>query len=173
MEGTVPDSIPNFTPCNTNPKLLQAAINKIIVLKNKPETSTLGTPTCKHTIKKRKLNPVAGAMDFTKAGLFCCKERTPIMELFSINFTKKHCFFFCFHDKKCSKPNPACNFDHIGNSDKIPTEDQAKILEHSHATQGEKVWFDANTFAKHRAMVPNKLAHLLGDSKGPISAVFS
>ena len=25
MEGSVPDSIPNFTPCDSNPKLLQAA----------------------------------------------------------------------------------------------------------------------------------------------------
>ncbi len=72
--------------------------------------------------------------------------------------------------KKCSKPNQACDFEHIGKWDKIPAADQMKILEHCHATQGKKVWLDAETFAKHKITVPEKFTYLLGDSNGPMSA---
>jgi hypothetical protein len=162
MEGSVPESIPKITPCNTNPKLLQVAnvvspINKIAVLKVKSETILPGTPTCKCSTKKQKLKPAAGAKDFTKAGLFCCKEGTPIAELFPANITKNYCSFINFHDKKCSKPNQACNFNHIGKWDKIHAGDQTKILKHCHSTQGKKVWLDADTFAKHRATVPKRI----------------
>ncbi len=52
----------------------------------------------------------------------------------------------------------------------IPAKDQTKILEHCHAS-GEKIWLDADTFAKHRvANIPGKFAYLLGDAKGPKSA---
>ncbi len=119
--------------------------------------------------QEAKIKQVAEDKDFTKAGLFCCKEGTPISELFPSNLEKKYSSFFCFHDKKCSKSNQACNLDHIRKWDKIPANNQLKIVEHCHATEGKKVWLDANTFAKHRAMVPDKYTYLLGDSKGPKS----
>ncbi len=174
MEGSVPGSVLNFTPHNANPKIIQAAtaiapVGGVAALKAKSDASPPGTPACECNSKKQKIKPAAEGKDFTKAGLFCCKEGTPISELFPSNLEKKYCSFFCFHDKKCSKPNQACDFDHIRKWDKISADDQLKILEHCHATEGKKVWLDANTFAKHRAMVPDKYAYLLGDSKGPKS----
>jgi hypothetical protein len=53
--------------------------------------------------------------------------------------------------------------------DRIPANDQSKILAHCHATQGTKVWLNAETFAKHKATVPDKFAYILGDGKGPKS----
>ena len=52
MEGSVPDSVPNFTPRDSNPKLLQAAnimvasYAKVSTLKAKSETSPPSTPAC-------------------------------------------------------------------------------------------------------------------------------
>jgi hypothetical protein len=174
MEGSVPDSIPNFTPRNANPKIIQAAtaiapVGEVAALKTKSDALPPDTPAHERNGKKQKIKPAAEGKDFTKAGLFCCKEGTPISELFPSNLEKKYCSFFYFHYKKCSKPNQACDFDHIGKWDKIPANNQLKILEHFHATEGNKVWLDANTFTKHRATVPNKYAYLLGDSKGPKS----
>ena len=120
MEGTVPDSVPTFTPRDANPKILNAV-------------APVGDAVTS------KVKPAAGATDFTKAGLFRCKEGTPIAELFPNDLEKKLCSFFSFHEKKCTKPNQACNFAHIGKWDKIPAGDQAKILEHCHAAQGKKV----------------------------------
>jgi len=169
MEGTVPDSVPNFTPHDANPKIMNAVapVAKNAALKVKPD-SPPGTPDHERTGKKRKVKPAG--KDFTKAGLFHCKEGTPIAELFPNNLEKKLCSFFLFHDKKCSKPNQACDFEHIGKWDKIPAADQMKILEHCHTTQGKKVWLDAETFAKHKITVPEKFTYLLGDSNGPMSA---
>jgi hypothetical protein len=84
MEGSVPDSIPNFTPHNANPKIIQAANViapdvKIATLKVKPDALPTGTPACECIGKKQKLKPAAGTKDFTKAGLVCCKEGTPIL----------------------------------------------------------------------------------------------
>ncbi len=174
VEGSVPDSVPNFTPRDVNPKIIQATtaiapVSGVAALKAKSDALPPGTPTCECNGKKQKIKPAAEGKDFSKAGLFCCKEGMPILELFPSNLEKKYCSFFCFHDKKCSKPNQACNFDHIGKWDKIPANNQLEILEYCHATDGKKVWLDANTFAKHRAMVPDKYAYLLGDSKGPKS----
>ena len=114
MEGTVPDSVPNFTPRDANPKIMNAVepVAKIAALKVKPDASPPGTPTRERTGKKQKVKPAA--KDFTKAGLFRCKEGTPITELFPNDPEKKLCSFFLFHDKKCSKPNQACDFEHIG-----------------------------------------------------------
>ncbi len=169
MEGTVPDSVPNFTPCNANPKILNAVapIAEIAALKVKPDALPPGTPACERSGKKQKVKPAA--KDFTKAGLFRCKEGTSIAELFPNDLEKKLCSFFSFHNKKCSKPNQACDFEHIGKWDKIPATDQMMILEHCHATQGKKVWLDAETFAKHKVTVPEKFTYLLGDSNGPKS----
>ncbi len=83
---------------------------------------------------------------------------------------EKLCSFFSFNDKKCSKPNQACDFEHIGKWDKIPAADQRKILKHCHAAQGKKIWLDAETFVKHKVMVPEKFTYLLGDPNGPKSA---
>ncbi len=51
MEGLVSKSIPNFTPCNANPKYQAAEISPpvsdISALKVKPGTLPLGTPACK------------------------------------------------------------------------------------------------------------------------------
>ena len=170
MEGTVPDSVPNFTPRDANPKIRNAVapVTEIAALKVKPDASPPGTPARKRVGKKQKVKPAN--KDFTKAGLFRCKEGTPIAELFPTDLSKKLCSFFSFHDKKCSKPNQACDFEHIGKWDKIPVADQTKILEHCHATRGNKVWLDAETFAKHRITVPEKFTYLLGDSFGPKSA---
>jgi hypothetical protein len=170
MEGAVPDYVSNLTPRDANPKIMNAVapVAEIAALKVRPAASPPGTPARERTGKKQKVKPAG--KDFTKAGLFCCKEGTPINELFPNNLEKKLCSFFSFHDKKCSKPNQACDFEHIGKWDKIPAADQAKILEHCHATQGKKVWLDAETFAKHKIMIPEKYTYLLGDSNGPMSA---
>jgi hypothetical protein len=52
----------------------------------------------------------------------------------------------------------------------VSATDQIKILEHCHATQGKKIWLDANTFSKHKNTIHIKYAYLLGDSKGPKGA---
>jgi hypothetical protein len=170
MEGSVPDSVPNFTPRDANPKIRNAVapVAEIAALKVKPDASPPGTPARERVGKKQKVKPAT--KDFTKAGLFRCKEGTPIAELFPSDLSKKLCSFFSFHDKKCSKPNQACDFEHIGKWDKIPVADQTKILEHCHATRGNKVWLDAETFTKHKITVPEKFTYLLGDSFGPKSA---
>ncbi len=89
---------------------------------------------------------------------------------FLLAFLSQCVFFFCFHNKKCSKPNQVCKFNHIEKWDKISAEVQAKILAHCHSSYGKKVWLDADTFAKHRATIPDKFSHLLANSKGPKSA---
>ena len=176
MEGSVPDSVPNFTPRDSNPKLLQtanimvASYAKVRTLKDKPETSPPSTPARERTGKKQKIKTAPGAKDFTKAGLFHCKDETPISDLFPSNLEKKYCSFFCLHGKKCSKPTQVCEYEHIGKWEKIPATDQIKILEHCHATQGKKIWLDADTFSKHKNTIPDKYAYLLGDSKGPKGA---
>ncbi len=171
LEGSFPDSVPNFTPRDANPK--HQAISATAgdsAGKIKSKTSPPRTPAHKRTSKKQKVKTAARAKDFTKAGLFHCKEGTPISELFPSNLSKKYCSFFCFHNKKCPKPKQTCNFEHIRKWDKIHADDQSKILVHCHATQGTKVWLNAETFAKHKATVPDKFVYLLGDGKGPKSA---
>ena len=176
MEGSVPDSVPNFTPCNSNPKLLQAAnimvvsYAKVSTSKAKPETSPPGTLACERTGKKQKIKTAPGVKDFTKAGRFHCKEGTPILGLFPSSLKKNYFSFFCLHGKKCSKPAQVWEYEHIGKWDKIPANNQIRILKHCHATQGKKVWLNAKTFAKHKIIIPNKYACLLRDSKGPKGA---
>ncbi len=169
LEGSVPDSIPNFTPQDLNPKH-QSALNIAAAVgdgagKIKPDSSPPGTLACKRTSKKQKFKTAAKAKDFTKAGLFCCKEGTAILELFPGDLLKKYCSFFCFHNKKCIKPRQTCDFEHVGRWDKIPADDQTKILVHCNSTCGAKVWHNAETFTKHRAEVPDEFAYLLGDAK--------
>ncbi len=156
LEGSYPDTVPAFTPRVANPNHKVPSVITATNVKERPaaektktDVSPPGTPACKRTFKRQKLKPGAGSKDFTKAGLFCCMERTPIMELFPTNLSKKYCYFFCFHDKKRSKPKQSSNFEHVSNWEKIPVDDQTKILEHCHAS-GEKIWLNADTFAKHR-----------------------
>jgi hypothetical protein len=147
--------------------MADGAALSIFGVKSKPDASFLGTPACKRTNKKQKLKPAAGGLkDFTKAGLCHCAEGTAITDLSPPGLSKPLCGFFCFHNKKCSKPNQACEYNHIGKWEKIPANNQAKILTHCHSLKGKKVWLDAETFMKHRATVPDKLSYLLGDTKG-------
>jgi hypothetical protein len=90
MEGSVPDSIPNFTPCDANPKIFQAVtaiapVGRVAALKAKSDALPPGTPACERNGKKQKIKPAAEGKDFTKAGLSCCKEGMPILELFPSN----------------------------------------------------------------------------------------
>jgi hypothetical protein len=178
LEGSFPDTVPACTPRDANPSIQKGAnvvtstakVAGTLVEKSKADVSPPGTPARERASKKQKLKKGAGSLDFTKAGLFHCKEGTPVPDLFPAGLTKKYCSFFCFHNKKCSKPHQACDFDHVGRWDKVPPDDQSKILEHCHAGKGKKVWLDADTFAKHKIIIPDKFAYLLGDSEGPKSA---
>ena len=177
LEGSYPDTVPTFTPRDANPNHKNAIAPAEVGLGDRPtlekakaEFSPLGTLAKECTSKRQKLKPSTGERDFTKAGLFHCKEGTAITDLFPTDLSKKYCSFFCFHAKKCSKPKQSCDFEHIGKWDKIPAGDQAKIFEHFHASDG-KVWLDSDTFAKHRVTnIPDKFAHLIDDAKGPKSA---
>jgi hypothetical protein len=177
LEGTFPNSVPKFTPRDANPRYQIA--NVIVTMegiatvsssgdkKSKSDASPPGTPAQERNNKKQKLKPAAGgSRDFTKAGLFHCAEGTATTDLFSSGLSKPLCVFFCFHNKKRSKPNQACKFNHIGKWDKIPANNQAKILNHCHASKEKKVWLNAKTFTKHKTTVPDKFAYLLGDAKG-------
>jgi hypothetical protein len=176
MEGSVHDSVPNFTPCNSNPKLLQAATIMSVpdtvpgTSKVKPEASPPGMPARERTGKKQRIKTAPGSQGFSKPGLFHCKEGTPFSDLIPANLEKKLCSFFCLHGKKCSKPSQVCENEHIGKWEKIPATDQIKILKHCHATQGKKIWLEADTSSKHKNTIPDKYAYLLGDSKGPKGA---
>jgi hypothetical protein len=176
LEGSYPDTVPAFTPRDANPNHNVLSVIMATNVKERPaaektktDVSPPGTPARKRTSKRQKLKPGAGLKDFTKADLFFCKEGTLIAELFPTNLLKKYCSFFCFHDKQCSKPKQSCNFEHVGKWEKISADDQTKILEHCHASDG-KIWLNVDTFAKHSVMnIPGKFAHLLGDAKGPKS----
>jgi hypothetical protein len=127
--GSVYNSVPNFTPRNSNPKLLQAATivsvsNTVLsTSKVKPEASPPGTPARERTGKKQRIKTAPGSQDFLKAGLFHCKEGTTFLGLFPANLEKKLCSFFCLHGKKCSKPSQVCEFEHIGKWEKITATD--------------------------------------------------
>jgi hypothetical protein len=95
--------------------------------KSKPNAFSPGTPANNRKTKKQKLKPAAGAKDFTKASLFHCANGTPTSDLFPSGLSKPLCGYFCFHNKKCSKSNQACEINHIGKWDKFPVEDQAKF----------------------------------------------
>ncbi len=50
--------------------------------KTKSDVSPPGTPACNRHNKKQKPKHGAGLKDFTKAGLFHCKEGAPISDFF-------------------------------------------------------------------------------------------
>ena len=173
MGGSVPNSVPSFTPCDSYPKLLQAAT--IVSVSNtvpstskvKPEASPPGNPARERTGKKQRIKTAPGSQDFSKAGLFHCKEGTTFSELFPVNLEKKLCSFYCLHGKKCSKPSQVCKFEHIGKWEKITATDQIKILEHCHVTQGKKIWLDAHTFSKHKILFLTSMCTSSGIRKVP------
>jgi hypothetical protein len=117
LEGSYPNTVPAFTQRDTNsnhkvPSMI-AATNveeHPAAEKTKKDVSPSGTPARERTSKRQKFKPGAGSKDFTKAGPFCCKEGAPIVELFPTDLSKKYCSFFCFHDKKFSKPKQSCDF---------------------------------------------------------------
>ena len=94
-----------------------------------PEASPPSTPAHERAPKRQKLKPAVGAKDFTNACLFHCKDGVSPTELFHSDLSKKCCSFFYFHNKKCSKPHQACEFEHIGRWEKILPKDQEKILQ--------------------------------------------
>jgi hypothetical protein len=71
MEGSAPDSVPNFTPRDANPKIIATAIAPVIrtdaMLKVKSDASPPGTPACERKGKKQKIKPAAEGKDFAKA----------------------------------------------------------------------------------------------------------
>ena len=96
MEGFVPDSIPNFTPRDANPKLLHVARDivpavEIAGLKVKPEALPPGTPACERVGKKQKLKPATEYRDYTKVGIFCLKEGATVLDLFPNDLKKNYC----------------------------------------------------------------------------------
>jgi hypothetical protein len=118
LDGSYPDTVPAFTPRDANPNhksAMSAAAAYVgeripterasTAKKAKADVSPPGTPARDRQTKKQRLKPGAGSKDFTKAGLFHCKEGTPVHELFPADLIKKYCSFFCFHNKKCSKPH--------------------------------------------------------------------
>jgi len=177
LDGSYPDTVPAFTSRDANPNHMSAAAAHVgefistqrvyTAKKAKANASPPGTPARDRQTKMQKLKPGAGSKDFTKAGLFHCKEGTQINELFPVDSIKKYYSFVCFHKKKCSKPHQSCGFEHIGRWDRVLPEDQMKILEPCHASKGKKVWLDSDIFAKHNIVIPEKFAYLLGDARGP------
>ena len=173
LKGTYPDDVPKFTPKDANPKYqiasVIASLNKgglDLSKKSQSEASPPSTSACKTAPKKQKLKPAVGAKDFTKAGLFHCKDGCSPTKMFPLDLFKNYCSYFCFHNKKCTKPHQTCEFDHIGRWEKMPLEDQEKILVHCHAGKGKKVWLDANICLKHKVTIPDKYAYVLGDASG-------
>jgi hypothetical protein len=95
LEGSYPDTVPAFTPRDANPNhqivsviAMVDAGQHLVAEKSKMDVSPPGTPATKKRSKRQKLKVGAGLKDFTKAGLFHCKEGTSIFELFPFNLTK-------------------------------------------------------------------------------------
>jgi hypothetical protein len=96
LEGSFPDTVPACTPRDANPSIQKGTANATltprvagtIVEKSKVDASPPSTPACERTSKKQKLKKGAGSLDFTKAGLFHCKEGTPVTELFPVDLSQ-------------------------------------------------------------------------------------
>jgi hypothetical protein len=177
LEGSYPDTIPTFTPRDANPNhqvesviTMADAGQRVVMEKSKTDVSPPGTPAADRKSKRQKLKAGAGSEVFTKVGFFHCKEGTPIPKMILTDLTKKYYGFCCSHNKKCSKPHQACEFDHVGRWDKVAASNQSKILEHCHDTKGKKVWLEAGPFTRHKVTILKKFAYLFGDLKGPKSA---
>jgi hypothetical protein len=169
LNGSYPDTVPVFTPRDANPNHMSTAaayFSKRISTecvstaeKAKSNVSPPSTLACDMQNKKQKLTPGAGLKDFTKAGLFHCKEGTLVYELLPADFIKKSAVSFA----SITRSVPASSvlriwaYQQVG---QVPPEDQIKILKHCHASKGKKVWLDADIFAKHNITIPKKFAYL-------------
>jgi len=172
-EDTVPSSIPRFTPAHAHPSNQIATITTSIAMatigqdytKKKPDASPLGTPSIERRNKKaRGLKPTGGT-DKTKLGLFHSKEGIKPKDLFPSGLESTPCAFFCFQNKKCTRPRSLCPLPHNVKWDTIKPDDQAKILKHFSDTGNG--WLDDKTFNKHKIEIPENYAFLLGDASGP------
>jgi hypothetical protein len=172
-EDTVPSSIPRFTPAHAHPSNQIATVTTSIAMatigqddtKKKPDASPPGTPSKERRNKKaRGLKPTGGA-DQTKLGLFHSKEGIKPEDLFPRGLESTPCAFFCFQNKKCTRPRSSCPRPHNVKWDTIKPDDQAKILKHFSNTGNG--WLDGETFKKHRTEIPENYAFLLGDASGP------
>ena len=172
-EDTVPSSIPRFTPAHAHPSNQIATITTSIAMatisqdysKKKPDDSPPGTPSKERRNKKaRGLKPTGGT-DQIKLGLFHSKEGIKPEDLFPSGLESTPCAFFCFQNKKCTRPRSSCPRPHNVKWDAIKPDDQAKILKHFSDTGNG--WLDAETFNKHKIEIPKNYAFLLGDASGP------
>ena len=101
LEGTYPSVSTKFTPKDAHPKSqIATMISSIdqggldLLRKMKPKASPPSIPACERLPKKLKLKPAVGAKDFTKAGLFHCKDGFQTNELFPLDLSKTYCSFF-------------------------------------------------------------------------------
>ena len=159
LDGSYPDTVPAFTPIDANPnhKSAMSAATAYVGERIPTERASAAEKA------KADVSP-PGTPASPKRAFFHCKEGTPVHELFPADLIKKYCSFFCFHNKKCSKPHQSCDFEHIGRWDRVPPEDQIKILEHCHASKEKikpgknpRVIFDASTKSHPHEIVLNDM----------------
>ena len=152
LEGTHPNGIHKLTSMNVNPKYLItsviASIDLDLLRKLKPEDSPPSTPACERVPKRHKLKPAVG-QKISPRLVFSNKDSFQTNKMFPLDLSKKYGSFCCFHNKRCSKPNQACEFKHVGRWEKIPPGYPVKIVVHCHARKGRKVW-------KKRISAPKK-----------------
>ena len=169
-EDTVPTAVPRFTPHHAKPGIMgaleESVANTAIEAgnKKKAEDSPPGTPTREKKAKKARLKPT-GAADQTKKGMFHGKKGVSPSDLFPTGLESAPCAFFCFQDKKCTKPKSTCPRPHVTSWKNIKPGDQPKILKHF-ANTGNG-WLDAETFKRHEVEIAPEFAYLLGDANGP------
>jgi len=90
---------------------------------------------------------------FFESWPFSLQGNDTILGIVSYEPRKETLLFLCLCGKKRSKSTQVCEYEHIGKWEKIPATDQIKILKHCHATQGKKIWLDADTFSKHKNII--------------------
>jgi len=168
-EDTVPTAIPRFTPHYAKPGIMGAleesvANTTIESSKKKADDSPPGTPTRERKGKKPRLKPT-GNSDQTKKGMFHAKKGVSPSDLFPQGLESAPCAFWCFQDKKCTKPKQTCPRPHVTSWKNIKDGDKPKILQHFASTGNG--WLDAETFKRHEVEIPVEFAHLLGDATGP------
>jgi hypothetical protein len=105
-----------------------------------------------------------------KMGLFHIKKGTPAVKALPKKgkLKDKICLDFCTHERKCNYPHQLCNHGkHYMNWKNVPEEDKPALL--SHMSETELMWFDSETFEKHKQTqaIPPEFVHLLGDANGP------
>ena len=163
-EDTVPSSIPRFTPAHAHPSNKISTITTSIGMatigqdytKKMPDASPPGTPSKERLNKKARggLKPTGGT-DQNKLGLFHSKEGIKPKDLFPSDLESTPCAFFCFQNKKCTRPRYLCPRPHNVKWDAIKPDNQAKILKHfSDMGNG---WLDAETFNNFKIEIPQKL----------------